>query len=116
MIGLWRTYLPWLSGERFDSSMGLRILEFQAYRLSNPSRPVTIRSMLTAYELALLYSLAKDYYTGTGRLSMEARCLERLRSIREVPILYYPRSIEEGKKIRPRCLDRTLDPSEVQIH
>lgn len=58
--------------ERYDqfrtpgARIGITNHAFQAFRLSNPSGEIEARSMLTSYEISLLYALAKDYYQGTG--------------------------------------------------
>jgi hypothetical protein len=58
--------------ERYDqfrspsTSIGITNYSFQRYRLSNPSGDIDTRSMLTSYEIALLYALARDYFRGTG--------------------------------------------------
>ncbi len=61
---LWRHLL--------DSNWGIEpVLDTPAwreFRVHNPSGSVSIRSMLTRYEIAILYSLAKDYYTGAGAI------------------------------------------------
>lgn len=45
---------------------GISNTAFQKYTISNPSGDVDAVSMLTSYELSLLYALAKDYYNGVG--------------------------------------------------
>lgn len=58
--------------ERYDqfrtpgSRIGITNRGFQDYLLSNPSSEVEARSMLTSYELSLLYALARDYFRGEG--------------------------------------------------
>ncbi len=64
-----RSTLFW---ERYDqfrtpgSNTGITNTAFQTYRLANPSGTIEARSMLTSYELSLLYALAKDHFTGAG--------------------------------------------------
>lgn len=41
---------------------------WQHYRISNPSGQVAVRSMLSAYELALLRAVAQDHYQGWGEI------------------------------------------------
>jgi hypothetical protein len=58
--------------ERYDqfgsprSNIGITFQAFQTVRLANPSRDVEARTMLTSYEISLLYALARDYYRGQG--------------------------------------------------
>src|SRR5690606_38807277 len=42
--------------------------ELWSYTVSNPSGVRSVRSMLTIWELALLYHLARDHYTGAGAI------------------------------------------------
>jgi hypothetical protein len=48
--------------------MGIRQRGWQEYELANPGGPVVERSMLALNELALLYMLAKDWYSGEGEI------------------------------------------------
>ena len=41
---------------------------WREYRIDNPSGSMTCRSMLMRYELAMLYTLAKEHYTGQGAI------------------------------------------------
>ena len=41
---------------------------FQSFAVETSRGPMTVRSMLSAFELALLYALAKDWYTGAGEI------------------------------------------------
>ena len=60
----WKRYLkpPELS------RLGIRAIAFQEYELHNPDGVVTERSMLTPSEVALLFALARDHYTGAGEI------------------------------------------------
>ena len=41
---------------------------WREYRIDNPSGSVTCRSMVMRYELAMLYALARDHYSGEGAI------------------------------------------------
>jgi len=50
-------------------SFGIRTTDvFQSYILQTSRGSLSARSMLTAYELALLYAVAKDWYSGAGEI------------------------------------------------
>lgn len=46
----------------------LEQVEWQCYRIQNPSGPVLVRSMLTGNELALLRAVAEEHYQGWGEI------------------------------------------------
>ena len=48
--------------------MGLKETAWGQYELANPSKTVQERSMLALPEIATLYMLAKDYYSGEGEI------------------------------------------------
>ena len=60
----WKQYLPEYNP---NSPMGLQSPEFQVYDVVNPSGVQRVRSMLTSYELTLLYAFARNY-TGEGEI------------------------------------------------
>jgi hypothetical protein len=43
-------------------------IEWQHYRIANPSGKVAVRSMLSPFELALLRAVAQDHYKGWGEI------------------------------------------------
>jgi hypothetical protein len=61
--------------ERYDhfrnpeANIGIRNEAYQQYAIRNPSGAVRTRSMLTSYEISLLYALAREYYTGAGEIA-----------------------------------------------
>jgi hypothetical protein len=61
----WKRYLTEEAGR---SQLGIRPLGFQEYELLNPDESVIERSMLSQSEIALLFALARDYYTGNGEI------------------------------------------------
>jgi len=61
----WKRYLTEETGR---SQLGIRPVSFQVYELLNPDEAVIERSMLSPSEIALLFALAKDYYTGGGEI------------------------------------------------
>ena len=62
--GAWKRYLT-ADGL---SQLGIRPIAFQQYELLNPDGAVVERSMLTPSEVALLFAVAKDHYTGAGEI------------------------------------------------
>jgi hypothetical protein len=60
--------------ERYDqyrnpeADIGIRNDAYQQYSIRNPSGAARTRSMLTTYEISLLYALAREYYTGAGEI------------------------------------------------
>jgi hypothetical protein len=58
----WRRYL--------ESYWGVQLVDeapsWREYRLDNPSGSIVCRSMLMKYELAMLYALARDHFSGKG--------------------------------------------------
>lgn len=61
----WKQYVPEFNPE---SLIGISCPRFQKYIVHNQSGPVACNSMLTMYEIAVLYMLAKDYYSGKGEI------------------------------------------------
>lgn len=58
----WRKYTE-------HSDVGIKTTSvFQSFAVTTSRGPMAVRSMLSAYELALLYALAKDSYTGAGEI------------------------------------------------
>ncbi len=60
----WRAYLDTYWGVRLTSETP----EWREYRIDNPSGSIVCRSMLMRYELAMLYALARNHYTGSGAI------------------------------------------------
>ncbi len=61
----WKRYLPDVDP---TLQLGIRSCSWQEYELFNPSGLVTARSMLMLNEIALLFMLTKDYYSGQGEI------------------------------------------------
>jgi hypothetical protein len=59
----WERYDQWRTP---GSNYGITNVSYQKYEITNPSGLRCASSMLTTYELALLYALAKDYWSGHG--------------------------------------------------
>jgi hypothetical protein len=57
----WKNYLD-------SPGFGITTPAFQSYAIETKRRTIAVRSMLSAYELALLYTLARDVYTGAGEI------------------------------------------------
>lgn len=51
-----------------SAGFGLSSPSFQTYALETSKGPVMARSMLTEYELALLYAMARHHYKGIGKI------------------------------------------------
>lgn len=91
--------------ERYDhfrnpgADIGIRNHAFQQYAIQNPSGELRTRSMLTSYEISLLYALAKDYYTGAGDIldlgPLNGVCTNAIAK----GLLANPRDIERRKRI-----------------
>lgn len=60
----WRKHL----NPGLDAIPGIRAIEFQHYVISSEKGPIECRSMLTLMELALLYHLTAQEYTGEGQI------------------------------------------------
>lgn len=67
----WRRYVPFWNA---DSPVPFREVEFQTYRVPTPTGDLTIKSMLSSLELALLFALAKDHWSGEGEI-VDLGCL-----------------------------------------
>jgi hypothetical protein len=61
---LTETTIPWRDYVWRD----VEHIEWQYFRIPNPSGPVTVRSMLSPYELALLRAVAQENYRGWGEI------------------------------------------------
>jgi hypothetical protein len=64
----WRKHVQFLAGQSYDPSLGITSTEFQVYDVRTSKGVRRMRSMLTHYEIALLYSLARDWYNGSGEI------------------------------------------------
>jgi hypothetical protein len=64
----WRKYVPGLAGVAHDPSLKIKPVEWQTYDVQTSRGPFRTRSMLTMLEIALLYSVARDQYTGEGEI------------------------------------------------
>jgi hypothetical protein len=55
-----------------DANWGIRLIAewstWREYRIDNPSASLTCRSMLMRYEMAILYTLAREHYSGIGAI------------------------------------------------
>ena len=62
----WKQHVP-----EFNSATGLRITSptFQTYDIHNTSGTVQARSMLTSFEISLLYALARNHVSGFGEIA-----------------------------------------------
>jgi hypothetical protein len=67
----WTRYVPFMHG---DSPAPFIQEAFQHYRIKTSVGDVAIKSMLSSYELSLLFALAKDYWTGAGEI-VDLGCL-----------------------------------------
>lgn len=72
---------------------------WREYRIHNPSRIVTARSMLMRYEIAILYVLARDYYTGTGAIVDGGPLLGITTNALAKGLLGNPAVLEKSKRI-----------------
>ena len=61
----WKQNVPEFCGK---SKIGIKVVQQQDYIVPTPEGEVPARSMLTSYELALLYSLARFYCADAGRI------------------------------------------------
>jgi hypothetical protein len=59
-------WLKYVRTAESQAEIGIEFLETQKFRLSGYATSTVVRSMLTIYELGLLYALAKDAWTGAG--------------------------------------------------
>lgn len=59
-------WLKYVRTSQNQAEIGIEFIETNKFRLSGYSTSVVVRSMLTIYELGLLYALAKDAWTGAG--------------------------------------------------
>lgn len=60
----WRRYLPWTP----DSLAPFREFSFQMYELGKNGSNKRVKSMLSGVELALLYALTKEHWSGEGEI------------------------------------------------
>lgn len=67
----WTRYVPFMHP---DSPAPFVERAFQSYIVKTPSGPVDIKSMLSSYELSILFALARDYWTGAGEI-VDLGCL-----------------------------------------
>lgn len=63
----WRRYAPWLASKQ-DPAMGITSEAFQEYYIETPHGREWARSMLTSYELSLLYGVCRHDYHGRGEI------------------------------------------------
>lgn len=75
----WQRYVPFMN---LDSVAPFREIAFQAYHVPGSGRDGVTKSMLSSLELALLFALAKDHWTGEGEIvdlgccyGLTTRCL-----------------------------------------
>ncbi|QGM96095.1 class I SAM-dependent methyltransferase [Methylocystis parvus] len=67
----WTRYVPFMHPE---SPAPFFERAFQAYSVRTPAGLVEIKSMLSSYELSILFALAKDYWRGEGAI-VDLGCL-----------------------------------------
>ena len=67
-------FLQYCDAKTADDTIGITQVRHQEYEFSTKAGPVTARSMLLIYELALLYALAKHHYSNQGKI-VDAGCL-----------------------------------------
>lgn len=67
----WMRYVPFLHP---DSAAPFLEMAFQDYEVRTSAGSTRIKSMLSSYELSLLFALAKDYWTGAGEI-VDLGCL-----------------------------------------
>ena len=60
----WKRYLPWAP----ETLAPFKMLSFQIFEVPGERQPRKVRSMLSGVEVALLYALAKDEWTGAGEI------------------------------------------------
>lgn len=61
----WKQYVPEFNKA---ADIGIREIAWTIFEVRNPTSTITTKSMLSIYELALLYMLGKDYYSGSGEI------------------------------------------------
>lgn len=67
----WSRYVPFMHP---DSPAPFRELAFQEFSVRVGNGRLPIKSMLSSYELSILFALAKDYWTGEGEI-VDLGCL-----------------------------------------
>lgn len=87
----WLPYVPFLHP---GSPAPFVETAFQQYDVRTPAGVRPIKSMLSSYELAMLFALAKDYWTGQGEI-VDLGCLYGLTT----------RCFAEGAKLNGRVAD-----------
>ncbi|WP_336489766.1 hypothetical protein [Methylobacterium nigriterrae] len=92
----WRRYVPFWNPE---SRVPFVETGFQTYRVTTADGEVTIKSMLSSLELALLYALAKDYWTGEGEI-VDLGCLYGLTTRCLAEGMALNRRVPDNRKLR----------------
>ena len=67
----WRRYVPFWHP---DSPAPFKETAFHQFAVRTETAEMSVKSMLSSYELALLFALAKDYWTGAGEI-VDLGCL-----------------------------------------
>lgn len=62
------SWLPYVDTKDAQKATGIEETAHQSYQLTSPNSSVKMRSMLTRYELGLLYGLARNHYSGRGAI------------------------------------------------
>lgn len=91
----WKQFVPSINPE---SPIGLRSPRYQEYVVSNPSGEQTVRSMLSVFELSLLYGLARRY-TGEGEILDLGPLMGLTTNVLARGLLHNPRSISKRGRI-----------------
>jgi hypothetical protein len=89
----WRQYVPYINPA--SPAPFREGLDFQHYRVLTESGEISIKSMLHSAELAILFGLAKDYWTGAGEI-VDLGCLYGLTT----------RCLAEGVRLSERVVDK----------
>jgi hypothetical protein len=63
----WRQYAPWLESTQ-DPAMGITSPAFQEYNLETPHGREQARSMLSMFEISMLYGICRHNYQGHGEI------------------------------------------------
>lgn len=64
----WKKYVPGLAGTNHVPSLKISTPEWQVYDIRTSTGTIRAKSMLSILEIALLYAVARDHYTGEGEI------------------------------------------------
>ena len=62
------SWMRYLQNNSDSNSLGWKLIKNQTYQFETKTAKSVCKSMLSQYELALLYMLTKDYYSGQGEI------------------------------------------------